>query len=57
MHYNPGKVNVVAYALSRLSMSSVSHVEEERKKLVKDVHRLPRLGVHNIGISETSVKV
>ncbi|WMV13454.1 hypothetical protein MTR67_006839 [Solanum verrucosum] len=32
-------------ALSRLSMGSVAHVEEERKELAKDVHRLACLGV------------
>ena len=45
VHYHPGKANVVADALSRLSMGSVAHVEEERKELVKDVHRLTPLGV------------
>ncbi|WMV37510.1 hypothetical protein MTR67_030895 [Solanum verrucosum] len=43
--YHPGKGNVVADALSRLSMGSVAHVEEEKKELAKDVHRLARLGV------------
>lgn len=43
--YNPSKANVVANALSRLSMESVSHVEDGRIELVKDVHRLARLGV------------
>ncbi|WMV41073.1 hypothetical protein MTR67_034458 [Solanum verrucosum] len=42
--YHSGKANVVAYALSRLSMGSVAHVEEERKELAKDVYRLARLG-------------
>ena len=42
MHYHPGKANVVADALSRLYMGSVAHVEEKRKELVKDVHRLVR---------------
>ena len=45
VHYHPSKVNIVAYALSILSMGSVSHAEEQRKELVKDVHRLARLGV------------
>ncbi|WMV33701.1 hypothetical protein MTR67_027086 [Solanum verrucosum] len=43
--YHPGKVNVVADALSRLSMGSVAHVDDESKELVRDVHRLARLGV------------
>ena len=38
--YHPGKANFVADALSRLSMGSVSHVEDGKKELVKDVHRL-----------------
>ena len=43
VHYHPGKANVVADSLSILSMGSVSHVEEERKEIVKDVHRLAHL--------------
>ena len=39
------KTNVVAYALSCMSMGSVSHVEKGKKDLVQDVHRLARLGV------------
>ena len=31
MYDHPGKANVVANALSRLSMGSVAHIEEERK--------------------------
>ena len=55
VHYHPGKVNVVADALSRLSMGSVAHVEEKRKELVKDVHRLTRLGVRLMSISDSGV--
>ena len=40
VHYHLGKANVLADALSILSMGSVAHVEEEMKELVKDVHRL-----------------
>ncbi|WMV29153.1 hypothetical protein MTR67_022538 [Solanum verrucosum] len=43
--YHPGKANVVVDALSRMSMGSVAHVEDEKKELVHDVHRLARLGV------------
>ena len=43
--YHPGKANVVAGDLSRMTMGSVSHVEEGMKDLVKDVHRLAKLGV------------
>ncbi|KAH0680946.1 hypothetical protein KY285_021901 [Solanum tuberosum] len=43
--YHPDKANVVVDALSILSMGSVDHVEDEKKELVRDVHRLARLGV------------
>ncbi|KAH0737964.1 hypothetical protein KY290_036669 [Solanum tuberosum] len=39
------EANVVADSLSRLSMGSVAHVEDEKKELVRDVHRLAQLGV------------
>ena len=57
VHYHPGKANVVADSLSRLFMGSVAHVDEERKELVKDVHRLALLGVCLMSISDNSVKV
>ena len=57
VHYHHGKVNVVADVLSRLSMGSVAHVEEERKELVQDVHELARLGVPLISISYNGVIV
>ena len=57
MHYHLGKANVVAYSISRLSMGSVAHVEEQRKELVKDVHRLARLGVLLMRISDGGVTV
>ena len=57
VHYHPGKANVVAYALSILSLGSVAHIEEKRNELVKDVHRLPRLGVHLMSISDNGVTI
>ena len=45
VHYHPGKANVVADALSRMSMGSTDHVEDEKKELVKDIHRLDKLDV------------
>lgn len=53
VHYHPAKANVVAYALSRLSMGCVDHVEEERKDIVKDVHMLAHLGVRLMNISHS----
>ena len=38
-------------------MGSVAHVEEKRKELVKDVHRLARLGVRLMSISDSGVTV
>ena len=43
--YHPSKANVLVDALSRLSMGSIAHVEEDKKKLVWEVHQLTRLGV------------
>ncbi|WMV29282.1 hypothetical protein MTR67_022667 [Solanum verrucosum] len=55
--YHHGKANVVTDALSRLSIGSVAHTEEERKELPKDVHRLARLGVCLMNISDDGVIV
>ena len=38
--YHLDIANVVADALSRMTMCSVSHVEQPKKNLVKEVHRL-----------------
>ena len=35
VNYHPGKANVVANSLSRLSMGSVSHIDDEKKELFK----------------------
>ena len=43
--YHLNKDNIVADALSCLSMDSVSHTDKTKKNLVNDVHRLARLGV------------
>ena len=45
LHYHPRKANLVAIALSLLSMGSVSHIDYKKKDLVKEVHILARLGV------------
>ena len=34
VRYQPGKANVVADALRKLTMGNVAHVEEERKEIV-----------------------
>ncbi|WMV09654.1 hypothetical protein MTR67_003039 [Solanum verrucosum] len=55
--YHLGKVNVVVDDLSRLSMGNITHVKDGKKELVRDVHRLARLGVHLIDSSEGGVIV
>ena len=45
VHYHPGKVDVVADSLSKMSMGKSTHIEDEKKELVKYIHRLARLGV------------
>ena len=55
--YHPGKANVVADALSRLSMGSVAHVEDGKKKLAQEVHQLARLGVRLVDSLEGGVCV
>ena len=42
--YHPDKANVFADALSRRTMGSVSYMDESKKDLVKEVHRLARFG-------------
>ena len=39
-HYDPGKSNVVSDALSLVSMCSVTHVVDDKKDIVKYIHRL-----------------
>ena len=39
------RTNVVVDALGRITMGGVSHIEESKKDLVKDVHRLSWLVV------------
>ncbi|WMV46650.1 hypothetical protein MTR67_040035 [Solanum verrucosum] len=55
--YHPSKVNVVADALSRLSMGSVTHIEGDKNELVRDVHRLARLSVHLVDSTKGCVMV
>ena len=43
--YHPGKSNVVDDDLSCMAISSISNLDEAKKELSRDVHRLSRLGV------------
>ena len=55
--YHPCKANVVAYALSQLSMGSISHIEDSKKKMAQEIHQLARLGVLLVDSSESGVCV
>ena len=57
MLYHPGKANVMADALSKVSMGSVSHMVEGKKELDCDVHFLARLGVRLFDSAEGSIRV
>ena len=48
--YDPCMANVVVDALRRLSMGSVEHVENEKRELAKEFHRLTLLGVYLMNI-------
>ncbi|KAH0655603.1 hypothetical protein KY285_030485 [Solanum tuberosum] len=55
--YHLDKANVVADALSRLSTGSMAHIEDKKKELVRDMHRLARLGVHLVDSTKGGVTV
>ena len=55
--HRPAKANVISYVLRRLSMGCVTHVVDERKELLKDVHRLAFLAVLPMSISESGVTI
>ncbi|KAF3684468.1 hypothetical protein FXO38_00255 [Capsicum annuum] len=57
LHYHPGKANIVDDALSRLSMGSLSYVEETKREMVKDIHRLANLGVRILDSKDGGVIV
>ena len=49
--YHPGNAKIVVDALSRMTMGSVSHLDEAKKDLAREVHRLARLGVRLESVS------
>ncbi|WMV29307.1 hypothetical protein MTR67_022692 [Solanum verrucosum] len=55
--YHPNKENVVADALRRLSIASVTHIKDGKKDLVQDVHRLVGLDVQLFDSSKDVVMV
>ena len=38
--YHPGKANVVADALNRISTGSLTHISTERRPIIKELHEL-----------------
>ena len=57
VHYHPGKANIVADVLCRMSMGSTTPVEDGQKELVKDIHRLDRLGVRLVDSTSGGVSL
>lgn len=55
--YRLVNANVVVDALSRLSKKSVAYLEERKKKFVREVHQLARLGVWLVDSIKGSVWV
>ncbi|WMV54661.1 hypothetical protein MTR67_048046 [Solanum verrucosum] len=55
--YHPGKLNMVMDGLSRLSMGIITNIEDGKKELVRDFHRLARLVVDLVDSNEGSVIV
>ena len=51
--YNPSK----ATHLSQLSIGILADVEEEKKELALDVHRLPRVGIYLVCLTKGGVTV
>ena len=55
LHYHPGNVNVVVDALSRLSMGSLSYVEERKREIVKNIYPLTNLRVRLLDSEDRGV--
>lgn len=55
--FHPCKANLVVDALRRLSMGSLEHVEKEKEKKSKEIHRLYLLGVWLMDMPDGSMIV
>ena len=55
--YHPGKANVVADALSRRSMGSLSYLGVEKRELVQELHQLASLGVRLLEAEDSGVTI
>ena len=57
VHYHQSKSNIVVDALSRMIIVRTYYVDDEKKDLEKDVHRLARLGVLFVDSTSGGVSV
>ena len=55
--YHPGKENVVADALSRKSMGSLTDVQPEGRDMVREIQRLSSLGVRLANSEDSGVSI
>ena len=55
--YHPGKANVVADALSRRSMGSLSYLGVEKRELARELHQLASLGVKLLEAEDSGVTI
>jgi len=55
--YHSGKANIVADALSQLSMGSISHIEDSKKEMAQAIHQLATLGICLVDSSEGGICV
>ena len=55
--YHPGKANVVADAVSRKSMGSLTNLQPERRDMVREIQRLSSLGVRLANSEDSGVSI
>ena len=55
--HNPGKANVVYDDINMLSIGSITHVEEEKRELAKEMHILTHLGVRLMDSTKEGIVV
>lgn len=55
--YHSGKANIVADALSRKSMGSLSYLGTEKREMARELHRLAGLGVRLLDLDDDGVTV
>ncbi|XP_070050821.1 uncharacterized protein [Nicotiana tomentosiformis] len=55
--YHPGKVNIVADALSRRSMGSLSYLHPEKRGMAHEIHQLASLEVRLLDSGDTGITI